>query len=448
MIKEFAVQGATYYSESFDEIKYIKDCLICVDKEGIIEKVLQVGDTSYESVLRSYENSGQLRQLRENELLLPGFIDLHIHGPQWAQSGTALDRPLEVWLNEYTFPLEAQFKDMDFAKNVYSDVVKTSLKNGTTSAMYFATVDQEPSLLLAKICGQMGQRGYVGKVAMDDPRGCPSYYMDKNDKEAIERTESFIKDVLAIQDDYKQKVYPVITPRFIPTCTEDCLKGLGKLAKQYPIHVQTHASESDWAHQYVKEKVGKNDVLALDDYGILGPKTILAHTPFLEESDIKRMVERKSTIAHCPLSNAYFANSVLPVKAFYERGINIGLATDISGGYSPSMYQAIRQAVLSSKMLNDGVNPALNKEKRGRKGAALTLNNAFYMATVAGGTALGLPLGKLEKGYIFDAQLVNTQENIPRFYKEKHEEDLLHKVVLLAQTTNIKEVWVQGERVI
>jgi len=448
MIKEFAVQGATYYSESFDEIKYIKDCLICVDKEGIIEKVLQVGDTSYESVLRSYENSGQLRQLRENELLLPGFIDLHIHGPQWAQSGTALDRPLEVWLNEYTFPLEAQFKDMDFAKNVYSDVVKTSLKNGTTSAMYFATVDQEPSLLLAKICGQMGQRGYVGKVAMDDPRGCPSYYMDKNDKEAIERTESFIKDVLAIQDDYKQKVYPVITPRFIPTCTEDCLKGLGKLAKQYPIHVQTHASESDWAHQYVKEKVGKNDVLALDDYGILGPKTILAHTPFLEESDIKRMVERKSTIAHCPLSNAYFANSVLPVKAFYERGINIGLATDISGGYSPSMYQAIRQAVLSSKMLNDGVNPALNKEKRGRKGAALTLNNAFYMATVAGGRALGLPLGKLEKGYIFDAQLVNTQENIPRFYKEKHEEDLLHKVVLLAQTTNIKEVWVQGERVI
>lgn len=448
MIKEFAVQGATYYSESFDEIKYIKDCLICVDKEGIIEKVLQVGDTSYESVLRSYENSGQLKQLRENELLLPGFIDLHIHGPQWAQSGTALDRPLEVWLNEYTFPLEAQFKDMDFAKNVYSDVVKTSLKNGTTSAMYFATVDQEPSLLLAKICGQMGQRGYVGKVAMDDPRGCPSYYMDKNDKEAIERTESFIKDVLAIQDDYKQKVYPVITPRFIPTCTEDCLKGLGKLAKQYPIHVQTHASESDWAHQYVKEKVGKNDVLALDDYGILGPKTILAHTPFLEESDIKRMVERKSTIAHCPLSNAYFANSVLPVKAFYERGINIGLATDISGGYSPSMYQAIRQAVLSSKMLNDGVNPALNKEKRGRKGAALTLNNAFYMATVAGGKALGLPLGKLEKGYIFDAQLVNTQENIPRFYKEKHEEDLLHKVVLLAQTTNIKEVWVQGERVI
>ncbi len=448
MKNNICIQGDCYYSKSFDEMEYLHNCLICINEDGIIEKVIQEDDAAFEKTQKTYALNSQLKVLKEDEILLPGFVDLHIHGPQWAQSGTALDRPLEVWLNDYTFPLEAQFKRLDFAAEVYSDVVVTTLKNGTTSAVYFATVDHEPSVLLAEICGEKGQRGYVGKVAMDEPAGCPDYYMDKDSKTSIEATKKFIDAVLALQGTYKQKVYPIITPRFIPTCTDESLKGLGELAKKYDIHIQTHASESDWAHQYVKEKMGMNDAIALNKFGVLGEKSIIAHAPFLEEDDIDIMAEGRSTIAHCPLSNAYFANSVLPVKAFKERGINIGLATDISGGYSPSMYHAIRQAVISSKMLQDGVDPALSKDLRGRENSALTLNNALYMATVAGGKALGLPLGKLEAGYIFDAQVVNTKENIPRFYEEKHPEDLLHKVLLLAQTINVKEVWIQGERVV
>jgi len=448
MNKNIGIQGNGFYSKTFGEIEYLHNCLICINEEGIIEKVIREDNAEFEKTQKAYELNGQLKVLEEDEILLPGFVDLHIHGPQWAQSGTALDRPLEVWLNDYTFPLEAQFKTLDFAAEVYNDVVETTLKNGTTSAVYFATVDHEPSILLAKICGEKGQRGYIGKVAMDDATGCPSYYKDKDHKTSIEATEKFIDAVLTLQDNYKQKVYPIITPRFIPTCTAESLKGLGELAKKYDVHIQTHASESDWAHLYVKEKMGENDATALNKFGLLGEKSIIAHAPFLEEDDINIMAEGGSTIAHCPLSNAYFANSVLPVKDFKERGINIGLATDISGGYSPSMYHAIRQAVVSSKMLQDGVDPGLTKDVRGRRNSALTLNNALYMATVAGGKALGLPLGKLEAGYIFDAQVVNTKENIPRFYEEKHEEDLLHKVLLLAQTINVKEVWVQGERII
>lgn len=448
MEKGIGIQGNAYYCKTFDVIECMMNSLICINEEGLIVKVLREDDKAYENTRNKYELSGRLKVLKEDEIILPGFVDLHIHAPQWAQSGTALDRPLEVWLNDYTFPLEAKFKNLDFAEAVYNDVVEATLKNGTTSAMYFATVDQEPSILLAKVCGEKGQRGFVGKVAMDAPEGCPSYYKDMNYKVSVEETERFINAVIAIQNNYKQKVYPVITPRFIPTCTDESLIGLGQLAKTYDVHIQTHASESDWAHRYVKEKMGENDVIALNRFGLLGDKSIIAHAPFLEKNDTKIMTNSQSTIAHCPLSNAYFANSVLPVKDFMERGINIGLATDISGGYSPSMYQAIRQAVISSKMLQDGVNPSLEKTVRGRNDSALTLNNALYMATVAGGNALGLPLGKLEEGYIFDAQIVDTKENIPRFYDEKHDEDLLHKVLLLAQTVNIKEVWVQGEKII
>lgn len=448
MTKRIGIQGNGYYCKNFNVVEYINNGLLCINENGIIEKVLREYDEAYESTKKDYEANYQLKVLGDDEVLLPGFLDLHMHAPQWAQSGTALDRPLEVWLNEYTFPLEARFKDMDFAEAVYGDMVETALKNGTTSAVYFATVDRGSSVLLAKICGDLGQRGFVGKVAMDDPTGCPDSYKDVDAQSSIEETEAFIKEVLSLQSQYKQKVYPVITPRFIPSCSDQSLKGLGKLAKQYGVHVQTHASESDWAHNYVKEKMGKNDVEALNSFHLLGEKSLIAHAPFLEEADQKIMADRHSTIVHCPLSNAYFANSVLPVNDFQGKGINIALATDISGGYTPSMYQAIRQAVISSKMLEDGVNPALSKEVRGRSGAALTLNNALYMATVAGGKALGLALGKLEAGYIFDAQVVNTRENIPRFYEEKHREDLLHKVLLLAQTTNVKEVWVQGNRVI
>jgi len=131
-----------------------------------------------------------------------------------------------------------------------------------------------------------------------------------------------------------------------------------------------------------------------------------------------------------------------------DQGVNIGLATDISGGYSPSMYQSIRQAAISSKMLEEGVNPGIASNKRGLKNSAITLNTAFYMVTVAGGIALSLKLGKFEEGYIFDAQIVNVRKNLPSFNQEKSKEDLLHKVLLLAEKDNITEVWVQGNRVI
>lgn len=448
MFKGFAIQGNAFYSTDFNQVKYLENCIIYSNEEGIIEKVHLEKDEDYLKMRYDYLKEGKLRILSENEVILPGFVDLHIHAPQWPQAGTALDRPLEVWLGEYTFPLEAKFKELEFANKVYQDVIQTTLKNGTTTGMYFATVDKDASVLLAKLCGAMGQRGYVGKVAMDEPGGSPEYYKDKDAKDSLQETQSFIKEVLAVQNMYKQKVYPVVTPRFIPTCTKEALEGLGALANQYKVHIQTHASESDWAHGFVKEKTGLNDAKALDGYGLMTSKSVVAHAPFLESEDVKILRDRKTTIAHCPLSNAYFANSVLPVKDFVKQGVNVGLATDVSGGYSPSMYQAIRQAVISSKMLQDGVDPLLDKDVRGRKDSAITLNNAFYCASVAGGIALDLQVGKFEEGYIFDAQVVNISENIPLFYEEKNAEDLLHKILLLAQTSNVKEVWIQGKKVV
>lgn len=447
MNSEFAFQGNAFYSTSFDDISYIEDGLFCIDEKGFITEVLEKDNESYESRRKEYLEDGKLRILKDTEVMLPGFVDLHIHASQWPQSGTALDRPLEVWLGEYTFPLECRYSDLEFANRIYRDVIKSTLRHGTTTALYFATVDREPSVLLAKLCGELGQRGLVGKVVMDDKDSNPEYCRDLSPEDAVKETEIFIKEILDIQNNYKQKVYPVVTPRFIPSCTDEALLGLGELAEKYGAHIQTHCSESDWAHSYVKERYGINDAQALDKFNLIADKTVVAHAPFLETNDLKLFADKKTSIAHSPLSNAYFANAVLPLKDFHKQGVNIGMATDISGGYTPSMYQAIRQAVISSRMLNDGVNPAVPSSERGRPDSAITLNNALYCATVGGGTALDLPIGKLEQGYAFDVQVLDISDGIPMFYPEKSHEDLLHKILLLSESSNIKEVWIQGNRV-
>lgn len=447
MLNKTAIQGNAFYSQNFNEIKFVKNGIFSIDEKGYIDHVYEEGDEEYEAARSGFLGNGKLRVLSDSEVMLPGFVDLHVHAPQWPQSGTALDRPLEEWLGEYTFPLEAKHKDLEFANEVYRDVINTTLKHGTTTVLYFASVDRKSSTLLARLCGEIGQRGLVGKVVMDDPDGNPEFYRDASAKESIIETEKFINEVLEFKDTYKQKVYPVVTPRFIPSCTAESLEGLAELAKKHDVHIQTHCSESDWAHGFVKEKYGINDAQALDKFGLITRKTIMAHAPFLDDEDQKILAEKKASIAHSPLSNAYFANSVLPVKDFIGKGVSIGLATDISGGYSPSMYQAIRQAVISSRMLQDGVDPSLPSSERGREGSAITLNNALYTATVAGGIALDLPIGKLEKGYAFDVQIVDMKNGIPRFYPEKKEEDILHKILLLSESSNVKEVWVQGNRV-
>lgn len=357
-------QGTAFSSKSPKEVQILKDHLFFVNDDGAIEKVVSPDDQNYQNLLSEYQGGANFHRLTEGQYILPGFVDLHVHAPQWAQSGTALDIPLYEWLNTYTFPIEAKFSDLDFAKKVYQDVVSTLLANGTTTALYFATVHKEASVLLAEICAEKGQRGLVGKVVMDNPDQTPEYYRDSDTATALADTEEFIKAVKEVAKMAKQGVYPVVTPRFIPSCTDETLKGLGELAAKYDAHVQSHCSESDWAHGYVQDRLGKNDAFALHDFGLLREKSVMAHCNFLSDDDADLFVETGTAIAHCPISNAYFANSVIPIARFQEKGVEIGLGSDISGGFSPSLFDNVRQAVMSSRMLEDGVNPALPAEDR------------------------------------------------------------------------------------
>lgn len=444
------LKGTGFSSISAHEVEVLENYLYCIDDQGMIAKRLAPSDALYQSTLQEAKKEDKLTELAEGQYLLPGFIDLHIHAPQWAQSGTALDIPLYQWLNTYTFPLEAKFEDTAFAEKVYAHLVDTLLANGTTTGLYFATVHEEASYKLAEICAQKGQRGLVGKVVMDDAEQNPNYYRDKDTQTALADTERFIQRVKALQAETFQGVYPVVTPRFVPSCTDSALAGLGKLAETYDVHVTSHCSESDWEHGYVKERFGKNDAQVLKDFGLLRDKSVMAHCNFLSESDAVTFKETGTAIAHCPISNAYFANSVIPIKQFHELGVEVGLGTDLSGGYDPSVYSAIRQAVISSRMLEDGVDTKKDPKERGTNHSRITVNEAFYYATAGGGESVSLPIGRLAEHYAFDAQVIDTtvsQASMPIFDKTEPLEDIFQKLLYLTKRENIVSIWVQGKQI-
>jgi guanine deaminase len=301
---------------------------------------------------------------------------------------------------------------------------------------------------------------------MDDAEQTPDYYRDSSTTTALQDTEDFIIAVQELAKNVKQGVYPVVTPRFIPSCTDEALEGLGKIAAKYDAYVQSHCSESDWAHSYVKDRCQKNDAFALHDFGLLRDKAVMAHCNFLDDEDADLFAETGTAIAHCPISNTYFSNSVIPTARFQAKGVDIGLGTDISGGFSPSLFDNVRQAVISSRMLEDGVNPALPPQERGVANSRLTVDEAFYLATAGGGESLSLPIGRIQPNYVWDVQIIDTKlpsaklpifntvnnkakdgENSDTTTKREDLHSIFEKIMYLSRPENIREVWVQGEKV-
>jgi guanine deaminase len=440
-----------FHAPDYGAVEVLDGTLIHVGANGFISDVVQPQEDRYQQTMRDAEAAGIFLKLPDGSYLLPGFVDCHVHAPQYPQLGSALDVPLEVWLHKYTFPLEARFADLAFARRAYELLVGDLLANGTTTALYFATVHQAATRLLADICLEKGQRALVGKVAMDHPDNCPDYYRDASPAAAVEGTRSIIDHVLGHPDNAAGLVKPVITPRFIPSCTDAALEGLGALAQACGCHVQTHCSESDWAHGYVLERHGMTDAESLDRFGLLGRRTMLAHSNFITASDMELLRVRQSAVAHCPLSNAYFAGAVFPLRAAMEKGLHAGLGTDISGGPNASMLDAARNAILVSRMLESGVDPGKPAVERASGASArIDFRHAFHLATAGGAKALDLPVGQFSPGYAFDAILVDCTAaggTIRLWDDVETTDDLLQRIIFTASRGNIAKVWVAGREV-
>jgi guanine deaminase len=443
-----AYRGTILHTPERGRLEYLENALIVCAADGTIESVHTQGEQS-EAIAARHARAGTLTSFGAGLYLLPGLIDLHVHAPQWPQLGKALDEPLEIWLQKYTFPLEARYADEAYAAAVYESLVGALLANGTTTAVYYGTIHLPATERLADICLRRSQRALIGRVAMDDASQCPAYYRDASPASAEADTRAFIDYVRAMPGNGGALIEPVVTPRFIPACSDALLRRLGALARATGCHVQTHCSESDWEHRFVQDRCGRTDTAALEGYGLLSRRTILAHGNFIGDEDVGRIVGAGAGIAHCPLSNVYFSDAVFPLRHMLEHGVHVGLGTDIAGGASPSILDNARHAILASRRLEAGVDPALERARRGRAGSRIDALTAFWLATAGGGIALDKRIGVFAPGYAFDAIVVDTHARDSNLALEAADapEAVLQKIIYSAVRSNIRNTFVAGRLV-
>eukprot|EP01134_Creolimax_fragrantissima_P001617 CFRG1617T1 len=377
-------------------------------------------------------------RLEENEFFMPGLIDTHHHAPQYAFAGTGYDLTLLDWLNTYTFPVEAKYASEKFARETYKKAVKRTLDSGTTTNTYFATIHLEASKILVETIGELGQRAFVGKVNMD--RNSPDYYREETDN-SLEQTEEFIKYV--INGPYNETITPVITPRFVPSCSSTLMHGLGELASRYDIPIQSHLCENkpeiEWVKTLHPESVAYTHVY--DDHQLLTDRSIMAHCVHLSDEEIQLFRKKNAGVSHCPNSNFSLTSGCLNVRSLLANDVKVGLGTDVSGGYSSSMLDSMRQAIICSTAVH------FQDESR----TPLSYQEVFYLATVGGAKVLGMEdvLGRFEVGMQFDALRVNPDvKNSPfDLFEGDSLKDIVQKFLYLGDDRNITEVFISGKKV-
>jgi guanine deaminase len=327
-----------------------------------------------------------------DRLIIPGFCDMHVHAPQFLQRGIGMDKELLEWLNTYTFPTEAKFKDSEHARKVYTVFVDELLRQGTLHVNCFPSIHYEASEILFEILQERGLFAFTGKLNMD--QNSPDYYTEDTEQ-SIADTERFLE-----QHQNCGKVKASIVPRFTITCSERLLSGLGGLSEKYETPVHSHMCEAVNEMKIVKELFPnyKNGAEIFYKNNLLGQRpTIMAHCIFMDEEVLALMKNPNCMAVHCPDATANInAGGIMPVKKLLGMGVNLALGSDIGSCASLSIAKCIASTIQHSKIRNM-FDPQWE---------AVNLAEAFYMATRSGGRYFE-KVGAFEEGYCFNALVID-----------------------------------------
>jgi guanine deaminase len=364
-----------------------------------------------------------------DRLIIPGFCDMHVHAPQFLQRGIGMDRELLDWLNTYTYPNEAKFKDVDHAKKIYTLFVDELIRQGTLHVNCFPSIHYEASEILFDILRERGLFAFTGKLNMD--QNSPEYYIEETEQSIIE-TERFIKEHIKAGE-----VKVSIVPRFSITCSEKLLSGLGDLAERYEVPVHSHMCEAVNEMKVCKELFPdyKNGAEIFYKNKLLGnTPTIMAHCIFMDEDVLELMKNPNCMAVHCPDATSNVnAGGIMPVKKLLEMGINLALGSDIGSGASLSIARCIATTIQHSKIRNM-FDPQWN---------AVTLSEAFYMATRSGGRYFE-KVGAFEEGYWFNA-LVIDDSNI--YSEDINPLERLERFCYMGDDRNIAKRYIKGKEI-
>jgi len=406
-----------------DQVRYVEDGLVIIH-DGKIQwfGTWQEGQTLLTA-------STELQHYPD-QLIVPGFIDTHIHFPQTEMVGAYGEQLLE-WLNTYTFPTEIQFQDAAYSEKIAEFFVQELLKNGTTTALVFCTVHPESVDALFNAATTRNMRLIAGKVLMD--RHAPDALTD-----TAETAYTDSKALIEKWHGQGRNLY-AITPRFAPTSTPDQLQKAGQLKAEYPdVYVHTHLSENKneiaWVKELFPEHEGYLDVY--HHYGLTGSKSVFAHCVHLEDEEWDCMHQTDSAIAFCPTSNLFLGSGLFPLKKTWDKGVKVGLGTDIGAGTSFNQLQTLNEAYKVQQL----------------QGEKLSAFEALYYATLGGAKALSLDdrlgnfnIGKEADFVVLDLNATALQQL--RQNKAKNIEDAFFALTMLGDDRNIAATYVYGAAV-
>lgn len=368
-------------------------------------------------------------EVHPNGLLIPGFIDTHIHYPQ-SDMIASYGAQLLDWLNNYTFPEERKFADKDYASDVAARFLQELLKNGTTTALVFGTVHKVSVEAFFEQAEQRNLRMICGKVLMD--RNAPDYLTDtpesgyQDSRELIEAWH------------HKGRLHYAVTPRFAPTSSSEQLTKAGQLLQEYEgLYLHTHLSENPKECEWVQALFPEADhyLGVYDQHQLLSERSVFAHGIHLCDDEHQRLHDSGSAIAFCPTSNLFLGSGLFNLTATQQYNINVGMGTDVGGGTSFSMWQTLSEAYKVMQLQGQSLDPI----------------SAFYLATLGGAKALRLEhkVGNLAVGTEADFVLLDQQATpllTQRLARAQSLEERLFALMMLADDRAIEATYILGNK--
>lgn len=391
-------------------------------EDGLIQGI-------FEALPEQYHNA-QITDFSDR-LILQSFSDMHLHAPQYPMLGLGMDLQLLDWLTTYTFPVEAQFADTGYAREVYARLASKLVHSGTTRVVMFASIHTDATLVLMEELERAGVTGYVGKVCMDR-NGLPGVYE--------ETTEGSERETLRFFEAAAQfsHIKPIVTPRFTPTCSDELMAWLGRQARTRGLYVQSHLSENKdeiaWVRRLHPDCAEYWETY--DKFGLFSDHTVMAHCVYSGAREREAMKRRNVLVAHCPDSNINLCSGFVPLRTMLDEGLWIGLGSDIAGGAELPMNRVITAAIRMSK--------AKRIETEGTAGL-LTVAEGYYLGTTAGAAYFGAGNG-FAAGDPLHAIVVDESGFPPA--KSLTLQERMERAIYLMDERSIQAVYSEGVRVV
>ncbi len=411
-------------------IEFLKDGALAI-RGGTI-----AGVGEYRRIVRAHPRAKTVDL--SDRLLIPGFVDTHVHLPQYPVAGLH-GKELLDWLNSFIYPAERNFTPA-VAARLAPVFFARLLSCGVTTAAVYCSVQKESTRVAFRAAERSGIRAMIGKAMMD--RNVPAFLRETTER-SLRDSEELCREW---NDADRGRLMYAFTPRYAASCSAELMREAARMARASGAHLQTHLAENRAEVEWVRKLFPKagSYTQVYENAGMLTQKTVLAHCIYLGARERALIARNSCGVAHCPTSNLFLQSGMMPLREMLDSGLRIGLGSDVAGGPTLDPFATMRAAVYVATAR------ALAPGSRARA-RMIDVGTAFFLATLGGATALGLErvTGNFAPGKDVDFVVINPAmfDSGREAYPVGDRPDMiLSRLVFLGSERAVEQTYVRGRR--